>query len=291
MDRVLKNKTAILIFILPALLVYLLTVFVPIIWSMYLSLFSWDGIFDKIFIGLDNYKKMFLSDNAFWKAYLNNIIFLFIVVSIQIALGLVAAFALTKINKFRNLLKTLYFIPAIVSSVAIAELFRTMYSLNPMGMINYLLGFLGLETLQTAWLSEIETVLVAVSLPEAWRFIGLYMVILYAALLSIPKEVIEAAEIDGANEFKIFRYIKFPLIKPIVLIALVMSITGALKGFDIPFILTGGGPGYNSELLTTYMYNQAFSTMQYGYGSAIAVFIVLQSLIIVGLLRKYIGQQ
>lgn len=292
MDRILrKNKTVMLMFIIPALAVYLLTVFIPILWSFYLSFFSWDGIFDKVFVGLSNYKKMFMQDHGFWKIYLNNILFLLIVVFIQISAGLLAALALTKITRLKNLIKTLYFVPAIISSVAIAELFRTIYSLNPMGMINYSLGLMGLENLQMAWLSEIDTVLLAVSVPEGWRFIGLYMVIMYAALVSIPEDVIEAAKIDGASEFKIFKDMKLPLIMPIILIALVMSVTGALKGFDIPFILTGGGPGYHSELLTTYMYNQAFSTLQYGYGSAIAVFIVIQSLIVIVLLRKFFGQK
>lgn len=292
MDRILrKNKTVMLMFIVPALAVYLLTVFIPILWSFYLSFFSWDGIFDKAFVGLSNYKKMFTQDHRFWGIYLNNISFLVIVVLIQMSAGLLAALALTKIKRLKNLIKTLYFVPAIISSVAIAELFRMIYSLNPMGMINYLLGLIGLENLQMAWLSEIDTVLLAVSVPEGWRFIGLYMVIMYAALISVPEDVVEAAKIDGASEFKIFKAIKLPLIMPIVLIALVMSVTGALKGFDIPFILTGGGPGYHSELLTTYMYNQAFSTLQYGYGSAIAVFIVIQSLIVIVLLQRFFGQK
>lgn len=286
MEKILRNKFTIALFVLPALFVYGFTVFVPVVWSLYYSLFSWDGITSMEFIGMQNYVRMFTDDRVFWDAFVNNLVYLAVIVSIQVGVGMLVAVLLTKIGFGREFFKTLYFTPAVITSVAIAQLFSKIYSFEPVGMINYVLHFLGLGHLQTAWLSSMDMALAAVSIPEGWRFIGLYMIILYAAFISIPKDMEEAGTIDGASGWKLFRYIKFPLIKPIFVITIVMATTGALKGFDIPFILTNGSPGHATEILTTYMYKTAFSSLQYGYGSAITVFIVLESLIAVLLIRK-----
>lgn len=114
----------------------------------------------------------------------------------------------------------------------------------------------------------------------------MYMVIFYAALVSLDPSVYEAAKVDGATEFQIFFRIKLPLIKDIILLTLTMCLTGALRGFDIPYLLTNGGPGNASELMSTYMYKKAFSSNQYGYGSALAVFIIVESILVVFILRK-----
>lgn len=137
-----------------------------------------------------------------------------------------------------------------------------------------------------AWLAEVNTALAAVSIPEGWRFTGMYMVIFYAALVSLDPSVYEAAKVDGASELQILFKIKMPLIRDIILLTLTMCLTGALRGFDIPFLLTSGGPGNASELMSTYMYKKAFSSNQYGYGSALAVFIIVESILAVYLIRK-----
>ena len=132
----------------------------------------------------------------------------------------------------------------------------------------------------TSWLANVGTALAAVSVPEGWRFTGMYMVIFYAALVSLDPSVYEAAKVDGASEMQILFRIKLPLIKDIILLTLTMCLTGALRGFDIPFLLTSGGPGNASELMSTYMYKQAFTSQRYGYGSAVAMAIVILCLVI-----------
>ena len=155
-------------------------------------------------------------------------------------------------------MKTLYLLPAVISTVAIAFLFVRIYSLEPVGLLNQLLAWVGLEGLQTAWLSNVQTVLAAVSIPEGWRFTGLYMLIIYAALIAVPRELEEAARLDGASWWQIFWRIRFPYIRPVWITTTIMATTFALRGFDIPYLLTNGGPGQSSELLTTYMYKTAF---------------------------------
>ncbi|MGW9528581.1 carbohydrate ABC transporter permease [Paenibacillus terrae] len=280
--NVLKDKKAWFIFITPALLFYLGTVFVPIIQSLNYGFQDWNGIKDARYIGLGNYIKMF-KDPYFWNSVQNNLVYVVIVVLMQVFIGLFFALLLSYIKKGAGIFRTLYYLPAVVVTVAIAQMFRNFYSLQPLGLLNMFLDWIGLGHLQSAWLSNPHTALIAVSIPEGWRFTGMYMVIFYAALIAIPKEIEEAATIDGVNGWQLIRYIKLPSIKHVLSLALIMCTTGALRGFDIPYII--GVPGSTTELVTTYMYKRAFSTNQYGYGSSIAVFIVIESLLAVLLIR------
>lgn len=282
---VIRNRKAFLAFLLPGLLFYIFAVFYPIEESIRLSFMEWGGIGEKTFVGLRNYIQMF-QDKVFYTAFLNNLIYLVIVVAMQLGIGLLFAVMLTYMTRHVTLIKTLYYVPCIVTTVAIGQLFRSMYSTEPMGLINQFLQAVGLEKLITSWLANVNTALAAVSIPEGWRFTGMYMVIFYAALVSLDPSVYEAAKVDGAAEFQIFIRIKLPLIKDIILLTLTMCLTGALRGFDIPYLLTNGGPGNASELMSTYMYKKAFSSNQYGYGSALAVFIIIESILVVFILRK-----
>lgn len=282
---VIRNKKAFFAFLLPGLLFYIFTVFYPIVESIRLSFMEWGGIGDKVFVGLDNYVKMF-HDPVFYTAFINNLIYLLIVVGMQLSIGLFFAILLTYMTKYVTLVKTLYYVPCIITTVAITQLFRSMYSVEPMGLLNQFLEAVGLGGMVTSWLTDVGTVLAAVSIPEGWRFTGMYMVIFYAALVSLDPSVYEAAKVDGASEMQILFKIKLPLIKDIILLTLTMCLTGALRGFDIPFLLTSGGPGNASELMSTYMYKKAFSSNQYGYGSALAVFIIIESILVVYTLRK-----
>ena len=225
-------------------------------------------------------------DPVFYTAFINNLIYLLIVVGMQLSIGLFFAILLTYMTKYVTLVKTLYYVPCIITTVAITQLFRSMYSVEPMGLLNQFLEAVGLGGMVTSWLADVGTVLAAVSIPEGWRFTGMYMVIFYAALVSLDPSVYEAAKVDGASEMQILFKIKLPLIKDIILLTLTMCLTGALRGFDIPFLLTSGGPGNASELMSTYMYKKAFSSNQYGYGSALAVFIIIESILVVYTLRK-----
>ena len=282
---VIRNKKAFFAFLLPGLLFYIFTVFYPIVESIRLSFMEWGGIGDKVFVGLDNYVKMF-HDPVFYTAFINNLIYLLIVVGMQLSIGLFFAILLSYMTKYVTLVKTLYYVTCIITTVAITQLFRSMYSVEPMGLLNQFLEAVGLGGMVTSWLADVGTVLAAVSIPEGWRFTGMYMVIFYAALVSLDPSVYEAAKVDGASEMQILFKIKLPLIKDIILLTLTMCLTGALRGFDIPFLLTSGGPGNASELMSTYMYKKAFSSNQYGYGSALAVFIIIESILVVYTLRK-----
>ncbi len=279
-----RSRIAVLVFLTPPLLAYFVAVVLPIFQSLYLSLFEWDGIFDPVFVGLDNYVKMFTADPSFWGSLGRSLVYVAVTLVFQLGVALLIANLLTYASRGREVIKTLVVLPAIVSTVAIALLFRRLYSYDPPGLINQLLDFVGLGGLARAWLSDLGTVLTAVSVPEGWRFFGIYMLILYGGLLAVPRDLEEAAKLDGATEWQIFRYVRFPYLRPVWITTAIMATTNALRGFDIPYLLTNGGPGESSELLTTYMYKTAFAHTEFGYASALSVAIVIECIIAVGLI-------
>lgn len=288
MEKILRDKKAFVIFILPAFAIFVLTVLSPILWSLLYALYSWDGITSMKFVGLQNFEKMFFNDSIFWTSVKNNLIYTAICVVIKSFGGMVLALMLTTQKRFRETFKTFFFIPAILSSVVIAKLFNQIYSFSPEGLLNALLRVTGFGHLARPWLSDMNFVLVWVAFVDFFKYVPIYMIIFYSALISIPEDLIEAAKIDGAKGFRMFLNIKFPLIKGTFVAALILMIAGTLKEFDIPYLLTGGGPGHATEMVTTHMYKVAFSSMQYGYGSAIAFFIAVECLVIIALLRKFI---
>lgn len=279
-----RSRLSVLIFLIPPLLLYGVAVLLPILQSLFLSFFSWDGISDMQFVGLANYAHMISGDSVFWRAFFNTLGYLVICLVLQLGGALVVASLLIGLRRGRELVKTLYLLPAIISTVAIAFLFQRIYSMDPVGLLNQVLGWVGLGDLARPWLSDVNTVLAAVSIPEGWRFTGLYMLIIYAALLAVPQELEEAARLDGASRWQVFTKIRFPYIRPVWLTTVIIATTYALRGFDIPYLMTNGGPGQSSELLTTYMYKTAFTSTNYGYASTISVFIVVECLIAVGLI-------
>ena len=237
------------------------------------------------FVGFSNYKKLF-SDFYFRNAFWNNLIYLLINLIGQIGVALILSLLLTKVVRGSNFFKTVYFAPTILSGVAVSQAFQKFYATEPLGVFNAILKGLGLETYITPWLGTAQTALVSVAIIECYKNMGLYLVIIYSGLMAIPPDVTESAQMDGAKGFKLFWYIKLPYIREVLAVAIIMAVNGLLKAFDIPFITTNGGPGSSSELLTTYMYKTAFSSTRYGYGSAIAVFIALESILAVCILRK-----
>ena len=177
-----RSRLSVLVFLLPPLALYGIAVLLPIFQSLFLSFFDWDGISPMLFVGLDNYVRMFTGDTVFWIAFRNTLGYVVICLVLQLGGALIVASLLTLLRRGREVVKTLYILPAVISTVAIAFLFQRIYSLDPEGLINQILEFVGLGNLQQAWLSDVSTVLVAVSVPEGWRFTGLYMLIIYAEI-------------------------------------------------------------------------------------------------------------
>lgn len=293
MNNILSNKKIIILFMLPATLIFLFVVIIPIFTSGYYSTLKWNGIGDGAFIGLENFKKLLITnDSNFYKPILNSLLLALLSVTIQLPIAFFFARLLTTGVKGESFFRTIYFIPVIVSTVVIGNMWRSIY--NPQyGVLNTLLTSIGLDSLTNEWLGKPEIALVAVFVPLLWQFVGYHILLFYAGIKTIPKELVEAAEIDGATPWKVTTSIVIPYVLPIIEICVILAVIGSLKTFDLIYILTGGGPLHATEVPTTIMFNTIFHRMSYGYGSSIAIFIVIECLaltvVVRGLFNKLNG--
>lgn len=265
----------------PAILVYALFVFVPVIWSGYYSFFDWKGIGTAKFIGLKNYVEI-VHDPVFWTSLKNNLIFLVVAVFGQLPIALILAILLHKSNALQRFIRSAIFIPMVMSSVVIGMIWQYIYH-PQIGILNLLLDKLGLSSWKLQWLSDPKIAIFALAPPLVWSFVGLYLIIFISAFQNIPGEIHDASQIDGAEGARKLFSVTLPMMWTTVQIAIILCISGSLKSFDLVYVMTKGGPAHATELLATYMYNSTFSSYRYGFGSAISTTIVLISLFFIGL--------
>lgn len=289
----LKNKkkksirNASIIFLLPALLFLIVYIAYPIFYSLQTSFYSWNGISaSKAFIAFDNWKEL-LMDSTFRKAFLNNIIIMILSIAIQLPIGMALATFLDFKGKKANIFKIIWFIPMLMSSVAIGYLFKYALDANS-GIVSGISKLFGGPAIDL--LGNPNTALITISIAICWQFIPFYMVYFLAAYSSLPSDVYEAAIIDGATKGQYFWKVALPMMKPSIKSAMILSMVGSLKYFDLIYVMTGGGPGTSSELMATYMYKTAFSSQRMGYGSTIAcgmfILITIISLVTMKILNR-----
>lgn len=288
MKRVLGNKKAIALFVIPALILYSIIVILPVVWSLYYSMYQGSPGLKWKFIGLGNYAKLF-SDKNFIDALVVNIKYILTVMAGQVGLGLLLAlFFRFWLQSFKNVVRTLVFFPVVLPTVAVGQLFVKIYEIQPnYGLLNSILSNIGLQSLVQPWIGQASTALGALSFMDIWVAMGFYSVIFYGALLDIPGEIIEAAKIDGCNAINLFKRILAPLLRPIIITSLIFSFTGTVKMFESALALTKGGPGNATKSLSMYMYNVSFSYGKVGYGSVIAVFIFVLCIVGSGIIGRF----
>ncbi|MBQ6371642.1 MAG: sugar ABC transporter permease [Oscillospiraceae bacterium] len=275
MNLMYSKKIHIVIFLLPALILFCGVLIAPIGASTYFSLFDWNGFGAKTFIGFANYKELF-SSNAigFMKALRNSLLLAALSVFLQLPLALGLALTLGRKVKGERLFLSVYFMPVLISTVVIGQLWLKIY--NPdYGILNVFLRAVGLGKWAKIWLGTKETALGAVFVPTLWQYVGYHMLLLYAGVKSVPPQLREAAMLDGATDSQIDRYIMLPYIKPIIRISVIFAVTGSLKSFDLIYVLTNGGPLHSTEVPSTLMINMLFLRNRYGMGSTIAVLLII----------------
>jgi raffinose/stachyose/melibiose transport system permease protein len=265
MKNVMSNKYVIALYTLPALLLILALIYIPIVLSGYYGFMDWDGIGEMTFVGLDNYITL-IQDKLFWTSTYHSFL-LAIFSTTSLLLYLAISLVLASKIKGSDLLRKIYLIPMLLSSVAIAQLWMKIFDPTN-GMANKLLEMFGVEN-TPIWLADPEIALYAIFIPIIWQFAGFYILIYYAALKNVPDEIIEAAKIDGANSWQIAYKIKLPLISGVFKVTIMLAVVGSLKYFDLIYVMTGGGPNGASEVMASYMYKEAFKLNNFGYGSAI----------------------
>jgi len=267
-----------LAFLAPALMVYSLLIIYPALNGFYLSLTDSNGVNRANYIGLANYTRMF-ADSSFTTALRNTVIYAVLVTLMQTVLGLTLALWMGKLPWLRNGARVALFTPGMISALIVAFVWSNIY--NPLsGGLNALLSAVGLGGLTRVWLGDPNTALIAVAVVNAWMYSGHSAAIFLANYLSIPPELKESAELDGASGWTMFWHIEWPLLAPATTVNTVITVISALKVFELPFIMTQGGPGGATTVLNLEIYKRAFSGNDFGYGTALTVVLLL---LIVGL--------
>lgn len=285
-----KIKRRLLVGLLsPGLAIYCFAVIVPLFISVIYSLYNWSGGKNMRFAGLGNFTRL-IHDGTFWAAFYNNIVIVVLCIIGQIGISLVIAILLySKLLKFKEFARTVIFFPVVLSAVVVGFIWILVYDLN-MGLLDWFLRFIGLGYLAQPWLANPHTVIFWISLSVIWQYIGFYLVIIMAAMQGIPKEIFEAADIDGASGMKKSLYVTLPMLSNTIKVIIMLCIAGNMKIFDNIFVMTRGGPGNSSMVMAMYAYNNSFVMMKLGYGSAISVAIIILSLALIFLSRLAFGR-
>lgn len=274
-----SNKLAIILFALPALCVFTVMVFYPIVQVFVKSFYEWNGLGSGTFIGFDNYKKLF-GDTVFQLSNKNALIFALIITVFQMTLASIFALVVSdKKTKGRDFLRVTYFIPVVLSVTVVCQLWLAILN-SDTGLLNTIFTTLGINYQQN-WLSDRHVAIYVIAFVNAWQWMGYQFALIMAGIKSIPNDYYEAARIDGASTLLAHLKVTIPLLKETYKICLTISLTGGVKAFTEMFIMTKGGPGNATYTLTYLMYKAAFREFRYGYGMASASMLVIQCLIII----------
>lgn len=261
-------------FILPAVAVMVAGLVYPVFQALYLSFYDWKigtDINDAPYVGLSHFIRM-LGDENVWESIWVTFRFGFWTISIEMFLGVSLALLLEKPIRGASLFRTIFILPLMVSPVVVGLIWRYLFDAR-IGWINYYLVQFGIEP--QVWLGDADLAFFAIVFTDIWQWTPFIFIIVIAGLQALPSEVLEASKIDGANWWQHILFVKLPMIRSILLIALLMRLIDVFRALEVMYILTGGGPGRSTELLSLHIYNRAFDTQQLGYASAISVLLIV----------------
>ncbi|MBO5033036.1 MAG: sugar ABC transporter permease [Lachnospiraceae bacterium] len=289
MLRTIKPKGwVVALYLLVPVALFVFTVFMPLITALVYSFFEWKGGPNKTFIGLENYVTL-IHDATFWESFWHNIYLVIVCIIGQIGIAFVLVLLInSKYVKLKGIHRTFGFFPSTIAAVCIGLIWNMIYHYQ-YGIINWFLKLIGRPDLCKVWLNEPDLVMLLVSIPLIWQYIGYYMVIIMSAIASIDTEIFESAEIDGANGIQRAFYIVLPLIKNTMIVCLTLCIAGNMKAFDNIYVMTAGGPGTSSMVMAMYGYQISFNQSNMGYGSCISVGIFVLSLLVIGGSQKLLN--
>ncbi|NWL89781.1 MULTISPECIES: carbohydrate ABC transporter permease [unclassified Paenibacillus] len=262
------DRKYIFMFLLPSAVLMGLFLYYPFFKSFYLSFFRTKGFFDKKFVGWDNFERLF-TDNLLGAATLHTLELMLYVLLFQVGIALILAVLVEGISRLKAFYRTVFFFPVVISGTAISLLFVLFYNYN-FGLLNNLLANFGID--KVLWLDE-GNALKAVAIPTVWHYVGFYFILFLTAMSKIPSDYYEAARLEGIGAFKRTTKLTIPLIMSDIKVVITLAITGTLKVFEFVWVITSGQNG--SEVLGTYMYKKAMVDQNFGYGSAVAIYMVI----------------
>ena len=275
MQSFFHNRKVTAVLVVPALSVLVFAIFVPIGYSVYFSLTDWSGFGKPKLIGLDNFITILTADPVFWTSLINAFLLALATIFIQNPIAFILAAILAQISKkWSQVLRSLFFIPAVLSVVVITSLWVNI--LNPnFGILNKALTAIGLKDFAMAWLADPSTALGAVIWIITWAGFGWALLFYYTGLMTVPTELLEAAQIDGADAFTRYTKVVIPFMVPTISAVVVIDVISCLKQMEVIFLSTQGGPGQTTQFIAVYLYQKAFSASEYGYGNALSVLFIV----------------
>ncbi|MBM3567755.1 MAG: sugar ABC transporter permease [Alphaproteobacteria bacterium] len=264
-----RELALVALFLVPSLAIFTLYRIVPLFWNLGLSFTEWSPFKPAKFAGLYHYEEMLFYDDVFWTALWNTVVFM-ASAPIAIALALAVAMLVNGDIRGRNVYRAIVFLSYPLMTVAVGIIWRWLFD-GKVGLINYVLRGLGLTEKGISFLDSFEWAMASVVVAAIWQVIGFFMIILLTGLQSIPRNLHEAAAIDGAGAWQRFRRVTLPLLRPSIFLCLVIGIINSFTSFDLIYVMTGGGPANATELLITYVYRAGFVKNQFDYAAALTV--------------------
>ncbi len=279
MAAVARSRAAIAGLIVPGLCVLTFSLVVPLGFSAYFSITDSAGFGEYHIVGADNYREI-LGDEVFWRSLRNVVLLIAVTIFLQNPIAFVLAAVLSRLSaRVSRILRTVYFVPAVLSLVVVAKLWVDVF--NPtFGVLDKLLRAVGLDALAVSWLSNPRTAVAAVLWIIVWQGFGWALLFYYAALMTVPRELEDAARVDGASWPQIYRHVIIPYIAPVIAAVIVNDVISSMKQMELIYLTTAGGPGQLTQFLGVYLYQKAFVTGEYGYGNALSVVFVVVSLVL-----------
>ena len=271
-NKKIKNAATAYLFLLPNLIGFLIFTLIPILCSMVLSVMEWDSSNPMVFVGLNNFKRL-LSDDTFKISLWNTVYYSVFTVPLTMAAALGLAMILNQKLKGINIFRTIFFFPHVASLVAIAVVWNLLFH-PTLGPINNFLRALGMEN-PPGWTASVQWAMPVVIIVSIWKSMGYYMILYLSGLQAIPRELYEAAKVDGAGSFQRFKSITLPMLTPTTFFVSIMLTIACFKVFDLVSVMTGGGPGRATNVLVYNIYNTAFVNYEFGYASAISMVLFL----------------
>jgi ABC-type sugar transport system permease subunit len=269
-------------FLAPSLIIFLVFRHLPALASLILGFFDWSMLAPPQFTGFDNYINLF-HDAVFWRSLGNTAVFTLMTVPTDILISLGLALLINQKLPGMRIFRMAYFIPVVTATAIVAVVWRWLY--QPSGLVNEVLHIFGIPAIN--WLSDPRFALPAIAIMAVWKHVGFNMLIFLAGLQSIPTEIEEAAHIDGAGRWATFSSVILPLLRPVILLAVILTTIGSFQVFDAAYVMTNGGPVYATTTLVFYAYQQAFDQYSMGYAAAIA-FVLFVIILVISLLQRLI---
>lgn len=288
--RVIRNNVSGYCFALPSIICLMTFVIVPIIMAVYYSFTTMDGAFIPVWSGLKNYKTLF-ADPQMKTAIKNSLLYVVIAVPAQTIISLILSVILAQNfqNRFGEMVRSTLFVPVVCSATLVATVWYYMFSKDPSGLVNLVCSFFGAEPKD--WLGKGETAFFVICFVNIWKSIGYYLVIFYAGVMDIPKNLYEAAELDGASKIQQFIHIILPNLKSVTAMVVTLCTINSFQVFEITYMMTNGGPGFSTTSLIHQIYMQGFRYWKFGYASAAAMIMLVLILVITFVERKLFNEK